>query len=130
MRWIIPSPLPLVEDALDLTAEQRAVENKHRWRDQVSDAHKAIIYWLYHQRTNDPLLRVDVTIASLASQLDLNAENIRHALRIISEGAADMALSRNPRRANPDDTFTITVDWRRFDNERPMLTPHLAISCR
>ena len=41
-----------------------------------------------------------------------------------------MALSRNPRRANPDDTFTITVDWRRFDNERPMLTPHLAISCR
>lgn len=130
VRWVIASPLPLVEDVLDLTAEQLAVENEHRWRDQVSDAHKAIIYWLYHQRTNDPLLRVEVTIASLASELDLDAENVCNALRVISEGANDILLSNHRGHAGLDDTFTITVDWRRFDEERPIHELDLAIPCR
>jgi hypothetical protein len=125
VRWFIPAVLPLVEDVLELTAEQRAFESERRWHEQFSHAHSAIIRWLCLQRTVDPFLRVETSIASLAATLDLDLEDTRHGLGLIANSAADIGLGRDPERAQLDDTFTITVDWRCLENERLILPEFL-----
>jgi Family of unknown function (DUF6042) len=119
--WVTPRLLPLVEDVFELTREERTFESERRWDASFSETYSAIIRWLCDQRTDGQFLRVQVSIASLASELDLEAEDIRHALGRSANTAGDIGFGRDPERVDLDEMFKITVDWRCFDNERLIL---------
>lgn len=127
--WATPRLLPLVEDVFTLTPQQRMEESEHRWRAALSDAHEAIIRWLYNRRADEPFLRVEVSIAWLARELDIDAEDVRHALGMIAREATDIEVDRDPERVDLDDRFKITVDWRCFDSERVIFPVDFDIPC-
>lgn len=115
VQWCAPAHLPLAKDVLNLGPEQADERARGRRIFELLPIQLKIISWLRNQRSANAVLRTEVSIASLAQELDLDHAVVRHALRGLAVIAPAVQLSSDPEIIEVSDTLTIVVDWEHFD---------------
>jgi hypothetical protein len=105
-------PLPLAEDVLPISAEDRAEEDAHRWDSLHYGTGQKIIRLLKpdadHRKDS-----LTTSLERLGRTLDLDPDSVREGvLVLLGEGdfTANVDIARAPRHK----VFTLTVDWDRF----------------
>jgi hypothetical protein len=114
--WQSVSPIPLAEDVLTLTEQERQDELALRWHDAFAYAEERIVTWLLEHSSKERAISVRCSVAELAVRLDLDIESARHGLANATRAADGIACDPPPENANPGDALTVTVDWQRFDD--------------
>ena len=119
VHWRPPAQVPLAEDVLPFTDDQRKAEARLRWRDAFGPAANAVTRWLVEQRVPDEkVLTAATTISDIATELDLDLDDARHGFACAISEAHDMWATPDPENALLTDEIRVTVDWQRFDAER------------
>jgi uncharacterized protein DUF6042 len=119
VRWYPPEHLPLAEDILNLTQEHLDRRTTGRRLDEIWLLQLKLLYWLNSKRSDDPVLRVKVSIASLAAELDLDTTVARRTLGYAARDLPEVELSQDPTRAGLNDPLAILVDLQRLDERYP-----------
>jgi hypothetical protein len=120
-RWRSPDPLPLAAETLPVSAEFKAEQDRHRWRElHEASAQKIIRYAM------DPLdypKRVDTTLLRLAGDVGLDVSDLRFGLSNLADsgfslvdtasgGGADVETVEEVR------SITLCIDWDCFGENR------------
>ncbi|WP_316289055.1 DUF6042 family protein [Clavibacter michiganensis] len=107
---------PLPAEALPLSAGDAASEDAHRWR-RLHERIATRIISLFHPRS---LARADELTANLiqiARETDAEPESVRAAVGLLLE-EGDFSVSPDIERVQPEEDFTLRVDWAAFDRTR------------
>jgi hypothetical protein len=118
-RWRVARPLPLPEDVVPLTNQERDAERRLRWLTQ----HDRDAQRLIRQFTDDRLTTLTTSLQRLARRLDVEVDGARAAVLTLVE-AGDFTADRDVEHIAPHKVFNLTVDWPAFDAYR--LTVRLA----
>jgi hypothetical protein len=108
-------PVPLPEERLPLTAEERRAEATQRWTDLHERTADRIIELFAPDDERLPALRTSVDL--LARQLDIEPEDVRQALLVLL-AADDFSADADIARLGDDGDFVLTVDWDIHDRTR------------
>jgi hypothetical protein len=120
--WRSAAPVPLAEDVLELTAQEREREARLRWLHAFAAAEQRITTWLAGRRdaaapkTTTSTIRT--TLQRLAAQLGLDVDDARFGLANLAAEAGDVACEPHPEDALPGQAIAIVVDWRIFAVQR------------
>lgn len=112
----LASVVPLPQDVLPLTEDERAAEDAARWSAMYEPAAQKIIA-LFHPTALARADRLTTSVAELAAEVSEPTETIREALQVLEQDG-DFAIEPDVRRAGDDETVTVTVDWEEFSASR------------
>jgi hypothetical protein len=121
--WRCVAPVPLAEDLIELCDEDRRREARLRWLHAFEEAENAITSWILGRRTGAPVFTLQVSLAALAAELDLDEEEARHGLANALSDATDFTCTPHPELANAAEILTLVVDWPKFAMYRTMFVP-------
>ena len=112
VEWRLGS-VPLPEDVLDLTPEEREEEDRIRWANVYERSAQRIVQLF----VDEELPGIETSLASLGERLGLDPEDARHSIaNLLEEG--DFATSVPVDRVDPQQPFRLTVDWEKFNEQR------------
>lgn len=103
--WRSAAPVPLAEDVLALSAEEREREARLRWMLAFADAERRATRWLGERRAGG--VPAFTTLARLAARLGLDVDDARFGLAHAIEAAGDVACVPDPERAAPEDRLVL-----------------------
>lgn len=113
VRWRPVSPLPLPEESIKLTAEERAQEDQIRWR----GLHEKNAQALIKQFVERDVSVITTTINGVATLLDVAPEDAREAVLCLVEDP-DFSSSTDLSTVGLDEGFVLRVDWDVFAETR------------
>lgn len=112
--WLIVSPLPNVEEVLNLSPRRREEESKVRWRIAFEEIAQSIAGWIGEFRAPGAKSGVFTTsIQAVAKELRLDVEDARHGLTVLLD--EDIQCDVDPETAAVDASLRLTVDWELFE---------------
>ena len=103
IQWRVAWPVPLPEERLPLTPQERAQEDRIRWSALHHHATIAVVTWLTEHRHSE----VTTTLAQVAAACRLDVESARQAL--IDSADFDWDTTADLTRAEP--TQPLTLIW-------------------
>lgn len=110
--WRVVDPLPLPEERLRLSSEERAEEARHRLDDMYGPLQSSLAGLL----SNDPADTVRTSLARLGERLNADPDDAREALLLVLESRSFTA-NRDVSRLRADQVFEITIDRAVFQEE-------------
>lgn len=117
VAWVIVSPLPNVEDVLNLSPERLETEAMVRWRASFADIAQGIAAWIGKLRTPGAKSHEFTTsIQAVAEALHLDPEDARHGLAVLLN--EDIRCDADPETAALDAPLRLTIDWKLFEDFR------------
>jgi hypothetical protein len=122
LAWVIASPLPNVEDVLNLSPERLEQEAKVRWELSFAEVERTIAAWIGELRTPGTKSHEFTTsIQAVAEELRLDPEDARHGLTILL--SEDIRCDIDPETAAVDAPLRLTIDWKLFEDFRTLYGP-------
>jgi len=109
-------PLPLVEDVLPLTPEERAEEDQHRWRDLHYGTGQRIIA-LFEPLADNRKDALTTSLERLGRRLGLAPDSVREGILVLLD-EGDFSVNVDIARMPQHKVFTLRVDWERFARTR------------
>jgi hypothetical protein len=122
--WMIVSPLPNVEEVLNLTPERLEQEAITRWRISFGGIADSIVDWMAGLSPRGAeIYEFTTSIQALAEQMHLDPEDARHGLTVLLD--EDVTCDVDPEIAAADAPLRIRVDWKLLEEIRAIyrITP-------
>jgi Family of unknown function (DUF6042) len=110
--WRSVAPIPLAEDVVALTREEREREARLRWEHAFAAAEARVADWLADVRAGTPATPVRTTLVQLAGWLGLDVDDARFGLAHAAEQAGDVDCDPDPELAVASAPLTIVVARR------------------
>jgi hypothetical protein len=113
VRWRPADHIPLPEDKLPLTADEKATADRRRWH----DVHYAGSQQIVRLFVDKDVETVQGSLAALAAELEMDSEDVRQAILVLL-GEGDFSASVDIERALAATPFDLKVDWELFEKNR------------
>lgn len=113
VRWRIGQPLPLPDERIPMTADERAREDGLRWR-QVHERNAQAVIRLF---VNDELDAITESLQGFGERLEMPPESVREAIANLLE-AGDFSTAVDVSRIAVDESFELAIDWDAFAEKR------------
>ena len=113
VRWRPAEHVPLPEERLPLTADEKALADRRRWQDLHYASGQQIIRFFVDENVDG----VSTSLEALASELDMDPEDVRQGILVLL-GEGDFSASVDIERVTSQASFDLKVDWNLFNETR------------
>ncbi len=113
---LVPAwPVPLPEERLALTAEERRVEDVLRWNELNDETGEQIIALFAPDSDRWPERTTSLRL--LAQELQVDSEDVRQALVVFMTSVL-LSVNADIPRLGDDSAFVLTMNWETYDRTR------------